>query len=538
MTVIMQTADEFLATGTKFQLGFLETEKPHPETRDLSRWAVEDLPRAISVLAGIDVLALEKMRAHLKSFQLLKTDIEKTWAAGNKVFLCGCGATGRLSLALEYLHRERFAGKPEAESVVAFMAGGDVALVHSLEGFEDFPEYGARHLRELGFKAGDLLISCTEGGETPYVIGATEEAAIINHAPDAHSSPRGPRPYFLYCNPDEVLRANVERSQRIIDNPAIVKINLTVGPMALAGSTRMQASTVLQLAVGVALLSAQSLALSRSENFEKAVGDMITELQTYLRDEAVAFLPGFIERESSEYRDGRFVLYGVETYPITVFTDTTERAPTFSLTPFSHREADRLLKLKPSLSYVFFPETKFAGEAWKKMLLRSPRPLNWSEIDTRTEMRYLQAFDFSEKAREFRAWLTSGAEHSDFVIRHDDGSLMWDFQDLQKGLITPSEGSPELHSLSAHLLLKMFLNIHSTLIMGRLGRYRRNLMTWVYPTNGKLIDRATRYIRTLLSEDGTQVSYEETVRALFDVKTRITGNDSIVLATYDALKGR
>ena len=46
------------------------------------------------------------------------------------------------------------------------MAGGDVALVHSLEGFEDFPDFGARHLVELGFGPNDLLIGSTEGGET------------------------------------------------------------------------------------------------------------------------------------------------------------------------------------------------------------------------------------------------------------------------------------------------------------------------------------------------------------------------------------
>ena len=46
----------------------------------------------------------------------------------------------------------------------SFMAGGDIALVHSLEGFEDYPEYGARHLRQLGFSENDLFIGVTEGG--------------------------------------------------------------------------------------------------------------------------------------------------------------------------------------------------------------------------------------------------------------------------------------------------------------------------------------------------------------------------------------
>ena len=536
----MQTAKEFLATGAKFQLGFLETEKPHPKTRELSEWAKNDVPRAIATLAEIDCDALSVVGSRVDEILALRREIEQTWLNGGRVFLCGCGATGRLSLALECLHRERVtregssSGIDESvdELVVAFMAGGDVALVHSIEGFEDFPDYGARHLRELGFRGGDLLISCTEGGETPYVIGATEEAVRI-----------GARaPYFLYCNPDEILREHVERSRRVIENSKINKINLTVGPMALAGSTRMQASTVLQLSVGLALLSAElpygrvgagrESAQADAVNFRAMCADVIGTLKKYLREEAVRFLSGFVEREAAEYLAGRFVTYGVNTFPITVFTDTTERAPTFSLTPFDHREAERLLKLKPSLCYIYVTDAKTSSQAWQKLLGRPPRPLNWPDVDSRTSSRYLEAFDFTEKgAREFRKWRTNDSEHSDFLIGlAQDSLLRWEFLDLQRGLILPQD------SLVAHMLLKMLLNIHSTLVMGRLGRYKRNLMTWVYPTNGKLIDRATRYARTLLHEDGIDVSYDDTVRALFEVKKQITGNDSVVLATYDYLK--
>jgi N-acetylmuramic acid 6-phosphate etherase len=513
----MNSADEFLATGQRFHLGVLETEKSHPATRELSSLALNDLPRAISTMANVDVAALEKMKSKIDSILHLRAAIERVFRAGRKVYLCGCGATGRLSLSLEYLWRESARGP--ADAVVGLMAGGDVALVHSLEGFEDFPEYGARHLKELGFQNGDLLISSTEGGETPYVIGATEWAAEVSTE----------KPFFLYCNPDSVLRENVERSRKVIDNPKIEKINLTVGPMALAGSTRMQASTVLQLVVGVALLS--------SANSEQILA-FLNELQQYMQNEASPFLPGFTEREAREYQENNYVLYWVKNYPITVFTDTTERAPTFSLTPFSHPSAERLLKLKPSLCYIGMPDAKDGPVAWKQLLLRSPRPLNWLDVDSRTGSDYLQAFDFSQKAREFRSWLTKEAPHSDFEISRKDNRLLWSFQNHERALTLPEKDqvTSELRPLFEHLLLKMLLNIHSTLLMGRLGRYKRNLMTWVYPTNGKLIDRATRYARTLLLEDGIEVSYEKVVRKLFELKGQVTANESIVLATYEALK--
>ena len=112
-----------------------------------------------------------------------------------------------------------------------------------MESFEDKVEYGERQLLELGFGPNDLLLSPTEGGETPFVIGATNLAASISKR----------SPYFLYCNPDKLLMP-IERSREVIENPRIHKVNLSVGPMAISGSTRMQASTVLMLAIGMGLL--------------------------------------------------------------------------------------------------------------------------------------------------------------------------------------------------------------------------------------------------------------------------------------------
>jgi N-acetylmuramic acid 6-phosphate etherase len=116
-------------------------------------------------------------------------------------------------------------------------------VIKADEEFEDLPDYGARQLMELGFGTNDLLISTTEGGETPFVIGATEKATEVSTR----------APYFLYCNPDEILIECVERSRRVIDNERIRKLNLTVGPMAISGSTRMQSTTILMFAVGLAL---------------------------------------------------------------------------------------------------------------------------------------------------------------------------------------------------------------------------------------------------------------------------------------------
>jgi N-acetylmuramic acid 6-phosphate etherase len=497
-------ASEFMRVAHRFRLGHLPTERPHPETRGLSHWARTDLPTAVSVLQGIDVHALDTLRRYAGEIDRLAGAVETTLDRGKRIYLCGCGATGRLSLSLEFLWRQ---GHGEDDRVRAFMAGGDVALVHSLEGFEDHRAFGARHLREMGFSDGDLLISTTEGGETPYVIGATEEAARISSNP----------PYFLYCNADSDLVERIHRFRRVYENPGIRKLCLYVGPMALAGSTRMQASTVLQLAAGAALLQTREPA-----------EDLISGFRARVAGTDLSFLSDFIEREAAIYLAGHHVHYQVRDYGITVFTDTTERAPTFSLVPF-----DQLTEELPrySLCYVSLTEADDPAAAWIKLLSRPPRPVDWPDIDLRTSSEYLHGFDFSAHALDRRRRQIPEKSHREFHIRGTTGGFELRLEDLVHEVT--AGGLPDLLQ---HLLLKQILNIHSTLVMGRMGRYRNNLMTWVSPTNGKLVDRAVRYVRHLLAADGHNGRrYEDVVRQLFVEMDQAPPGESVVMRTYHAL---
>ena len=90
----------------------------------------------------------------------------------------------------------------------------------------------------------------------------------------------------------------------------------------------------------------------------------------------------------------------------------------------------------------------------------------------------------------------------------------------------------DLPLLFQHLLLKQVLNIHSTLVMGRLGRYENNLMTWVTPTNNKLVDRAVRCVRHLVTLAACSApAYDEAVLRLFSEMDRAEPGESVVLRT-------
>jgi N-acetylmuramic acid 6-phosphate etherase len=502
-----QGAEEFLKICEQFRLGALPTESPHPDSVNLSQDAKANVSKAIETIKKIDQNVFQKVQASLPELPLLKEKIEATIKSGKNIFLCGCGATGRLSLALETIWRHQHKNNPQLESrIISFMAGGDVALIHSVEKFEDFPEFGERQLLELGFTEGDLLISTTEGGETPFVIGATEAASRIS---------KSNSPFFLYCNPDDVLIKTALRSKNVILNPSIHKINLTVGPMALTGSTRMQATTILMYYVGLAMWHFD-------EDFsviEKEVDRMINFIEKTDFD----FLKIYVEKESEIYKNDGHLLYETDPYlGISILTDTTERSPTFSLYPFEN-QSDSVKN--PSLSYLYFKNSKDGATAWKDLLLRSPRTFHWKEVTAQTSSERLKGFDFSEKFPEMRAQYLNKSHHYFKIYFHPvKNEISFELDNVFH--VLDLEG---LNFLSAHLVLKVLMNNLSTTIMGRMGRYESNLMTWVRASNNKLVDRAVRYATTLLAQKGIDVPYEKLVHACYRLKDVIPRDQALVL---------
>lgn len=507
MKISDETTEErlkhYLSISSQFHLGKLPTEQSHPDTHDLSHLAKNDLESALRVSKSVDRKAVDVLLEEIEGLKLLTERIRETFESGKRVYLVGCGATGRLSIALETIWRQLKSGTAEIDSVRSFMAGGDVALIKSIESFEDVPEFAKRQLVESEFQDGDLLIGCSEGGETPFVIGAVEEASILSSNP----------PFFLYCNPDSILSLVAERSRKIIGNPNVEKISLETGPMAVSGSTRMQATTVLMAAVGYCLLNA-------NEPFE-AILEKIRRFISAWEKLDTSFLVPFIEKESECYLRNEYLLYETnEIYGISILTDTTERAPTFSLLPFENRNSPQNL----SWCYLFFPHVRESESAWNLLLQRPPRTLEWSEINGIASRSRLLGFDFSQGLLENRMRLGRDLVHHYFKIYQVPEGISLALDNLEFKLPTK-----DLDRLTEHLLLKLVLNTHSTLIMGRLGRYEGNVMTWVRASNFKLIDRAIRYIDRILQKENIHLTYEEIAKRCFQKMAVLREDQPLVL---------
>ena len=492
-----QSAEQFLELSNHFRLGHLMTEQGHDFTKGLDVLCKNEPGQAFHRIRQVDIEAIGKYLTELRSCQEGLNNLVSR-SEGN-VYLGGCGATGRLSMLAEFLSK---AVVETPQEIRGFTAGGDVALVHALEGFEDQMDFGARQLTELGYQPRDTFFGITEGGETPFVIGATHEAAEHQQGPVA----------FLYCNPTQVLTETIERSKQIIDHPHVRSTCLATSPMALAGSTRMQATSI-QL-------------LSCLESLFGVTADQIKKLVEVYQSLDEASFGELVAAEADVYQSGGHVHYCVAPeFALSVFTDTTERAPTFSLSSFEPKSETS----RSSLCYISVMGTKDPLQAWQSILGRAPRPLDWEGIDPRAGSTYLTGFDFSEHAISWRQAKTKGENHL-FEISRENGVIELKFQNRIWKL--PKTENPLLDQV----LLKLVLNNHSTSLMGRMGRFKRHFMTFVKPSNGKLIDRVVRYTRQLLEEQGQRVEYDQVVHRLFEVKDQLKLDEPIVLRLYESFR--
>ena len=229
-----------------------------------------------------DVAArLDALAADTKALEAAAAAVEKAVLSGKKVYVYGCGATGRLAKQMESAFWRPFWRKVKADDklwkklapavgadiedrLIGEMTGADRALISSLEGFEDLLLIGRLQLEDRGVRKGDVVICVTEGGETSSVIG-TILAALDQWKAAPGYDPAESRKslYFVYNNPDDRLLP-FTRSRRVIEEPGITRINLTTGPQSITGSTRMQATTSETYVVGAVLEAAVRRALGRT----------------------------------------------------------------------------------------------------------------------------------------------------------------------------------------------------------------------------------------------------------------------------------
>jgi len=574
---------DYIQNKTQFQLHTLLTEQRHPKTWNLSERIQKDVADGLRMLFSVDediARRLETLASDKQILEPLVSTLKEAIFSQNKIYIYGCGATGRLAKQMESSFWRPFWRKIKADEkiwsklklrlspaiedeLIGEMTGADRALISSLEGFEDLQLIGRLQLADRAIKKGDVVIGVTEGGETSSVIG-TILAALDLWKENGVYDPDETRKKlcFIYNNPDDRLLPFL-RSRRVIEEPGITKINLTTGPQAITGSTRMQATTSETFVIGNALQEAVKQTMEEllsKKEMAKAGFDNAPTLDQRLRgfssilEEVKRNIPAIADLtalEADTYSQGRFSTYFARKAMITVFIDSTERSPTFRLYPL-----DTTTEPKRKCWIQVWTPARSLEEAWQAFLGRPFRGLSpefyQKHFEEEIEDPYLRQaaleslkragndqqnlydFSFSESNIEKRGpkkadlgvmilispeeeelkkvgyafrrfadlFLQSGARLALIVIGPGPAARFSDFIPGATGLFISLRLSDENDpfGVGQQVGLKMLLNAHSTAVMTRLGKVIGNTMTNVSPSNLKLIGRATYLIQSHVND--------------------------------------
>lgn len=595
---------DYLANKKQYQLHTLLTEQRHPKTWNLSQVIKTDSWQGIKDLLSVDLDISDKfteMASHPEILEQAAAAVERAILENKKIYIYGCGATGRLAKQVESSFWRPFWTKLQGtviwdklkglfsgieNALIGEMTGGDRALISSLEGFEDLQLIGKLQLQEHNIQAGDVVFAISEGGETSSVIGTILSASEWYENSNEGIEAARKHLFFIYNNPDDLLLP-FDRSRSVIENKKITKIGLFTGPQAITGSTRMQATTSETFVMGIILEHAICRLFLKylTDKEMHAIGfdgniTLSQRLLSFIRlQEAVQSKSREISRltdlEAEAYARGRFSTYFAKDALITVFTDATERSPTFKLYPF-----DTIDEQTRKAWIQVWTAAGSLQEAWGLFLRRPFRGLDRALYEepfkhgiadpylqqsaltslkkAGSDQQYLYDFSYSANNRQTRGpcendfgVLILADEEFKQGIAHQECCQQWlkQFADAKAhvGVIlvtlqqirNGSAAFTELNSLAPNVLviplslnteidplgvrqniaLKMLLNAHSTGVMAKLGRVIGNTMANVNPGNLKLVGRATFMIQLHVNDKLPKtagISYAEANSVLFD----------------------
>ena len=551
-------ARDFIDNEKQFHLGAIPTEQSNPLTRGLSGKIKKDTAEGVKTILAADKYIPEVSERCFESpeFDCLVKDIRRCMDEHRRVIFSSVGASGRMALQLDSTWRlfwhQLIARLPlratefarMAEVTDSFMTGGDRACVRSVENFEDYMTFGARQTVDSGIKLGDVLVVLAECGLSSSTVGSAIQGDDM-----------GITTYYFYCNPKEILCEHLERARKVFARESIIFVPLFAGNMAVAGSTRMQVTTIELLVAGAALEVAAWSWLKDNLNEDElaAVGAKALEPGDYSREfaacveqlsrgEALKNMAKAIEYEADTYTRGGLITYITHDYLQDILTDTTERQPTFTLPPF-RRTDDHT----SPLSWAYAKDPLYpASIAWNHIIRRPLKGLDWTKEDYIAMNAAQSIVDNPPKVGSEElsyydlGWsddATRYSQHPAHLVLVDidgrsahNGVKDWYDQNVGKfdgGLILrlgdiPAEKMDEnelripvqlphtLMELMPHIMVKLAFNLLSTATMAKMGRVWSNWMIQVLPTNKKLIDRSTRIIAEL-----AHISYEEACEEFF-----------------------
>ncbi len=510
--------DDFKVT---FNFTETTTEMSHPITEHLSEVMKENPLQGLELLLKVDEMVLEGYEQFIPQIHSLSDTLSSKIARGGRIFLLGSGSSGRVGTVLSKLTKSAF--KEQAEVIHALLSGGDSVMIKPKENHEDNAKAGSMAFEEYDLGVEDTVFLISASGSATFNAGAGHAAAEA-----------GADVYYFYNSTSvpDVTKALFNRQK----NP-VHKLCLDIGPQAIAGSTRLQAATLANAALGALLVSTlykvdqqkqaaaefpNKLLENMRKGFEliRAHSHQIAEIA--LLEKAIFSHPAsnFMARPGNPKAAVGYVTFVADEHTIqTVFIDATESSPTFSLPPMLRE--NEVHKLLPAYA-AYLVGAKNNHEAWEKLLGRRVH---------KEDLEATESFLLSKTAPGIYSYENRPTREGNLVfgvakIAPDQqvpaaisGALLSAKRTGAKTcliLLSQKElAEAEKCTLSAYcdvllsfdnlpedptgfsetILLKQVLNLISNSAMTLVGKVEGNLMTDVRAANNKLIARVMTLIK-------------------------------------------
>lgn len=191
------------------------TEQPS-KYDNLEKKTVNELIRDINTEDKTVPIAIEKI---LPELGRMISAIERQLRNGGRMFYCGCGTGGRLSVLDVIELPNTYSIDPEMIQCV--LAGGVENLIFALEEKEDDEEEGWKTLQERNISSKDFVVGISASGTTPFVLATLKKCK-------EQRIPCG----SLVNNPDSPI-------SKYSDYP----VEVITGQEFVTGSTRMKSGT-------------------------------------------------------------------------------------------------------------------------------------------------------------------------------------------------------------------------------------------------------------------------------------------------------
>ena len=272
------------------------TESSHLKTQDLSYEVEKNLVNGMKLLFSIEEDVIQPFNAfELKVKGALLQEYQMVIEKDSNIILVGSGSSGRVSYILSHFFKNK--------NIKGYIAGGESAMIHPQESFEDSEEEGKKFTR-THCEQGDLLFLISASGLAKFNYGAALEAHKLSI-----------KTYYFYNNDPEPLYL-----KELIDSNIVNPLKYASGAQAITGSTRLQAANLALLCFASLFTGDKVYSDSLQENLDKL---------SVILFENPSFLKLYQEIEKC-FLSGGFVTYITddELFPI-IFSDISELSPTF-----------------------------------------------------------------------------------------------------------------------------------------------------------------------------------------------------------------